>query len=288
MAALDLRPLSLGEILDRTFSLYRQHFLLFIGITAIPQLLVLAFQLAQIAITKTPTRGAGPFANIGAAGIGGVIFGALLGIFVYMVTYLYAHGAAVFAVSDIYLGRPITVRDAFRKMKGRAVNLFFVLFLEGLAIGAAFICFIFPGFYVACRLSTTVPAALLEDLGPSDALSRSFTLTQDNAGRAFGIYCLFFAIFYAIFLLFSAPFLFLIGYATAEKSMALIGLWTALYQVGSFIATTLVTPISTIALTVFYYDLRVRKEAFDLQMMMTTVDSPGIIAGAPGIPPALS
>ncbi len=182
MAALDLRPLSLGEILDRTFSLYRQHFLLFIGITAIPQLLVLAFQLSQIAITRTPTRGAGPFANIGAAGIGGVIFGALLGIFVYMVTYLYAHGAAVFAVSDIYLGRSITVRDAFRKMKGRAVNLFFVLFLQGLAILAAFICFFFPGPYVMCRLSITVPSALLEDLGPGDALNRSFTLTQDNAG----------------------------------------------------------------------------------------------------------
>ncbi len=70
--------------------------------------------------------------------------------------------------------------------------------------------------------------------------------------------------------------------------MALLGLWTALYQVGSFIATTLVTPISTIALTVFYYDLRVRKEAFDLQMMMTTVDNPGMVAATPGIPPALS
>ena len=32
MAALDLRPLSLGELLDRTFFLYRRHFLLFVGI----------------------------------------------------------------------------------------------------------------------------------------------------------------------------------------------------------------------------------------------------------------
>ena len=36
MAALDLRPLSLGELLDRTFFLYRRHFLLFVGIAAIP------------------------------------------------------------------------------------------------------------------------------------------------------------------------------------------------------------------------------------------------------------
>jgi hypothetical protein len=31
MATLDLRPLSLGELLDRTFFLYRRHFLLFVG-----------------------------------------------------------------------------------------------------------------------------------------------------------------------------------------------------------------------------------------------------------------
>ena len=39
MAALDLRPLSLGELLDRTFFLYRRHFLLFVGIAAMPQLI---------------------------------------------------------------------------------------------------------------------------------------------------------------------------------------------------------------------------------------------------------
>ena len=36
MPELDLRPLSLGEIPDRTFTLYRRNFLLFTGIIAIP------------------------------------------------------------------------------------------------------------------------------------------------------------------------------------------------------------------------------------------------------------
>ncbi len=31
MTGLDLRPLTLGEILDRTFSLYRRHIVLFLG-----------------------------------------------------------------------------------------------------------------------------------------------------------------------------------------------------------------------------------------------------------------
>jgi hypothetical protein len=44
----DLRPLSIGDILDRTFLLYRRYFPLFLGITAIPQVFVLAWNLAQV------------------------------------------------------------------------------------------------------------------------------------------------------------------------------------------------------------------------------------------------
>src|ERR1700691_4627115 len=51
MATLDLRPLSLGELLDRTFTLYRGHFLLFLGISAIPHVFVLLIQLAQILVS---------------------------------------------------------------------------------------------------------------------------------------------------------------------------------------------------------------------------------------------
>jgi hypothetical protein len=37
-----LRPLSTGDLLDRTFSLYRSHFAVFLGIVALPHLCVLA------------------------------------------------------------------------------------------------------------------------------------------------------------------------------------------------------------------------------------------------------
>ncbi len=66
------------------------------------------------------------------------------------------------------------------------------------------------------------------------------------------------------------------------KDPGLVEVWLVLDQVGSFLATTLVTPILTIATAVFYYDLRVRKEAFDLQLMMNQVGSTaGRTAGVP-------
>ena len=45
-----LRPLSTSELLDRTFHLYRNNFLVFVGIAALPQLAVLALQLASSAM----------------------------------------------------------------------------------------------------------------------------------------------------------------------------------------------------------------------------------------------
>jgi len=137
---------------------------------------------------------------------------------------------------------------------------------------------------VACRLITAVPAALLEQLGPSESLSRSFALTKDNAGRAFVIYFLYLALFYGFFLLLVGPFLF--AMALSVKNPGMLRTWQALSQFGSFFATTLVTPFFTIATAVFYYDLRVRKEAFDLQMMMNPNES--IAPAATGLPSMLS
>ena len=43
----ELRPLSLAELLDRAFGIYRHHFLLFVGTLALPSLLMLAINVVQ-------------------------------------------------------------------------------------------------------------------------------------------------------------------------------------------------------------------------------------------------
>jgi hypothetical protein len=267
MPELDLRPLSLGEILDRTFTLYRRNFLLFFGITALPQLLVLGFNLFQVLLKGRP--GAAKVASGSVIAVG--IIGILVGLIVYLVAYLFAHGGTVYAISDLYLGRSTSIGASLRRMRGQAGSLLGVLILNGLVVMIAFIFLIIPGVYVACRLITCVPAALLENLGPRESLERSFALTKDNAGRSFVIYLLYLVIFYAIFFLLAFPFM--VAVAVSAKNPAMMTMWTMLMQVGTTLATILVTPIFTIASTVFYYDLRVRKEAFDLQIMMNPNDA---------------
>jgi hypothetical protein len=280
MKDLDLRPLSLGEILDRTFTLYRRNFLLFVGIIAIPQLMVLAFNLAQTFLTG---KGAPKVVGGGSTTLGVIlVIVGILGVVVYFIAYLFAHGGTVFAVSDLYLGRPTSISSSLRRMRGQAGVLLGVTLLNGLAIFAACILLIIPGMYVACRLITCVPAALLENLGPRESLDRSFTLTKDNAGRSFVVYCLYFAVFYGMFLLLAFPFLF--AATMSARNPGMMRMWLAMSQFGTSLATILVTPIFTIATTVFYYDLRVRKEAFDLQMMMNPNEA---IAPAPTALPSM-
>jgi hypothetical protein len=302
MADLDLRPLSLGEVLDRTFSLYRRNFVLFLGIAALPHLLVLALNLVQImrlpvAVTagRTPAINNNPFA-------GGII--GLVTLVVQLLAYLLSQGGSVFAVSDLYLGRSTTIGQSFSRMRGELGSLFGILFLNGLLVfGAPAACFftaivarapallflgftllIFPGFYFACRLLACVPAGLLENLGPRDSLERSFGLTKGNVGRAFVIYLLYIILLWAAASLLTWPFA--AGVAASKDAPEMLRMWFALAQVGSFIAQVLVSPFLTIAAAVYYYDLRVRKEAFDLQFMMNP--SGNVPSGTAGVPHTLS
>ena len=289
MAGLDLRPLSLGEVLDRTFSLYRRHFLLFLGITAIPQLLILALNLIQTLLTKMPASPTNPpVEQLQSATSGGLmafgIVGVIVGLVIYFVAYLFAQGGTVFAVSELYLGRTTTIGASLGRMRGQLGSLLGVIMLNGLATMGAALFLIIPGIYVACRLITCVPAALLEDLGPRSSLERSFRLTQGFAGRAFVIFLLYFILLYAAILLFMFPFLFAAGLAAKDPGM--MRFWLTLSQVGNSLAAVLVGPFLTIATAVYYYDLRVRKEAFDLQLMM----NPGgaVSSGTAGVPSMLS
>jgi hypothetical protein len=289
MADLNLRPLSLGEILDRTFSLYRRNFVLFLGINAIPQLLVLALNLTQSVVGSTSgvigQPRAATVAALSSGGLSGLgLLGIIVGWIVYMVAYLFAQGGSVFAVSEIYLGRTTTIGASLSRMRGQLGSLFGVLLLNGLAIGGGLILLIIPGIYFACRLCTCVPAALLEDLGPQSSLSRSYALTKDNAGRAFVIFLLYIILLYAALFLFAFPFALLMGLAAKDPSMMRV--WLSVTQIGNFMAGVLVSPFITIATAVFYYDLRVRKEAFDLQFMINPTGN--LPSGNAGVPTILS
>jgi hypothetical protein len=287
MATLDLRPLSLGELLDRTFYLYRRHFLLFLGISAIPYSFFFAANLVTVLIpalarqaNSGQMRSTGIFAMAAGSGLLG-----FLALAVGCIAFLFSVGATVHAVAEIYAGRPTSIRESMASIRGESGTIFGVMFLSGLLVFAGLIAFIFPMFYIMCRLSVAIPSAVLENLGPADSIRRSFALTRSFAGRAFMIYLLYFAMVFGIIAVFQFPFGILL--AIYAKQPQLVIVWTMLMQFGNFIGSSLVAPVSTIGFALFYYDLRVRKEAFDLQMMMQAIGAdpapPPITGGVPSM-----
>jgi len=261
--ASDLRPLSLGELLDRSFFLYRKNFVLFVGIIALPHLVLLAFQLAGVTVQVTRIL-SGPLLSI---------LWALATAVITLGVAAAAQGATVIAVSEVHLERPVSIMQSFAGIKGRIFSLALIMIGYGIGVGLGFILLIIPGIILGLMWALTIPVAVLEDTGLGDSLRRSAELTKGHRGRVFVIYFLFLILIYAVYMAFEFPILLAIG-ISVRAHPAGMPLWGQVaLPISSFVSQCLVGPLMTIAFSLMYYDERVRKEAFDLQHMMATLDN---------------
>ena len=259
----ELRPLSLGELLDRAFFLYRKYFLVFAGIIAFPHLALLAVQL--IGVVLRPGR------TLGGQGIS-VLWTLVIAVVALGVAAI-SQGGTVIAVSHVHLGHSVSISEAFAGMKGRAFSLALIMIGLGVGIGIGFVLLIVPGIILALMWALTIPVAVLEDKGLRDSVERSAELTKGHRGRVFLIYLLFVILFYIVSIALEMPIFAAIGIAARTNPHAVPPLWMLLaIPIATFLTQCIVGPLMTIALSLMYYDERVRKEAFDLQHMMATLD----------------
>ena len=258
-----LRPLSTGELLDRTFSLYRSHFLLFLAISALPHLLVLAYQCLGLTF-QSPNPQLGNVLLTAVWSIGAALLS--------LAVLAASQAATVFAVSQLHLGRPATVIESFSKVKGQLVGVFVLAFVIEFAAIFACLFFVVPGVLLWVMWSLAVPAKVLENLGIFDAMSRSSDLTKGDRWRIFVIWVLFVVLGLGVSMLLRWPVEIAAGVNSIFALQRSTAIWRAALLVVTFISQSLVGPLATIAFSLVYYDERVRKEAFDLQLMMMTVD----------------
>jgi hypothetical protein len=253
-----LRPLSTGELLDRTFSLYKAHFVLFVGIIALPHLATLVFGLVSLPLRRYLGLGMFEwfFIAIGLALLVGAI----------------SQAATIVAVSEVYLGRPTGIVDSYMKVRFSLVGVILLTFVMGVACGLGAMLLVVPGFVLAMMWSLAVPAAVLEDQGIVDAMTRSADLTRGFRWRVFVIWLLFFVLTISVSFLLQWPIRIATLAAIKSHTPSTLRWLGAASTVISFFTTCLVGPLATIAFSLLYYDLRVRKEAFDLQLMMDTLD----------------
>jgi hypothetical protein len=282
MANADLRPMTLGEVLDRTFTLYREHFLLFTGIAMLPNLVMLLFNFAILLFSRETASGKLP--DITSPGrVGGFVAGALGSAVLLVVLVGITQAATVSAVSHLFLGRETSVREAYAGAKGQILTVIGIMVLTGLATGIGFLFLIVPGIYLACRLAVSVPVSVVEQESPVSSMERSMELTKGYAGQVFLLFLLVIFLTYVVTLIFQLPVFFFAVKAALAKQQVSAGI-SAYSYVASFASQVIVGPVGTISAALMYYNLRVRKEGFDIQHLMNTLGStPSPLADLPGV-----
>jgi len=298
-----LRPMSTSQVLDNTFSLYRQNFLLFVGVAMLPQVCLLFGRLGVLLIGLGPSTNPTLRPTEAMAAAAASLMGALIVLALALACYAVASAASVYAVSCRHLGYTITIQEAYRQIRPyilNALGVVFLIFLGGFVV-AFFLIFVIAiiaaafgiagrgllgsigvviaavlgmlGFvvmllYASARISLAIPACVLERLGPVDAIRRSLALTRGSALRLVLVLFLTAAVYYGLALVFSIPYMIGLMRMFSSKNFTAITPYLMWQYVGDFIASSLASPLAGIAITLIYYDERVRKEAFDLQWMM--------------------
>jgi len=240
-----LRPLSLGEVLDASFALYRSRFvtLLLIAVVCrlIPILLAVYFEVTQPDELQIWLRLAASVLSLVLVSIG--------------------VAASTFVVSDAYLGRDTTAQSAFTRAMPRLGNLIGVSILTSLAVFLGFLLLIIPAFiFLAGFLLSPVVAVIEAPARSRDAMRRSWQLSRGYKGKLL-------LTMLVAFLLLAVPSITLgaVGGVatgvTAEEPLALA------FFVISLVLQVFVYPFVYVVQTVLYYDLRVRKEGFDLEVL---------------------
>lgn len=123
-----------------------------------------------------------------------------------------------------------------------------------------------PFLYFYGRWSVSLPVLLAEE-GPAGALGRSWNLTKANGRRAMGYVLLAYLLSYVVVGTPANVLQFVIGFALPAESQWLT---VALISGISVIANVLTSPISSIAYVLFYYELRVRNESYDLGLQLAS------------------
>jgi len=266
--------MDLGEILDGGLTVYRRHFglLVQLGVVALwlPVALSIYLQLA------------------GGPQVHAVLYAVTL-LIQYFASLLLTAGA-VRVISDSYLGHTPRLHDAlslgFSKVWplfvvgiGYAVVVFVCMLVPGviaavlipiLAKGGAAIPALIVGLallagavwflvFVACGYALTTQVVVLEELASSfDAFGRSWDLTRGFKRKVFATAAV-------ALIIFSLPAACVAVLAEALRQPAPpVG---QAFTVLAALLPIVMTPLLSCIFTLMYYDLRVRREAFDLQVL---------------------
>ena len=285
---LALAPMRVGQILDGAFKLYRMHFRTLAPAVALVVLpfhgLILALTLATLHPVTVDTgfqrvvyQEPALWVNLLSAGLQTLVITPFL------------TAAVVRIAADAFLGRDTGVGAAYRAALPRIHSILWVSLIIGLGIVLAAGPFVFFGVLAGMEgvggvgvllfLIASVPAIFLllrwlfassvvmvEDVRGISAVGRSWRLMRGLTWKALGTLTLMGLLIFALY--------FVVGIIIGIAAYPILaggdtpgGGFYALSQALGAVTSILTTPFTTLVIVLLYFDARMRKEGFDLEVM---------------------
>jgi len=277
-----LRPLGIGDVVDRVFGMYRARPVLFLVVSAIPYL-ILAILLAVLGVGFAGSFAGGLDATPDASDLDPALVSAALTfglsfVLIAIVVFSVQSAALVHAASERYHGRETTIGESLRVGLRASLRLIIAGFLvfvvlivgptavvvaaaltqQAVILVVATLAAVFLFFFLITSWMLVPVVATIEGAGPVQALVRSWRLANGSRWRVLGLLALLVVLQGVISVLFGFVFL------SAFIADPLVR--TILQQAANLVASVAWAPVQWGTFTVLYYDTRVRREAYDLSL----------------------
>jgi hypothetical protein len=286
-----LQPLTVIELLDRTFRIYRNNFATFVAPVAVVTVITTLFsfvytnrlfelnEMVQSAERMTQRQATQFLGELGGFFSLAVVISLVIG----FVQNVLIYGPLTFLTSESHLGRTLSAWEALRHVQGRFGTLIGALiftFLIVLLLSIPIVILLFIPlvqlvnilllpylFYVSTSIYALItPVVILEKVGVRDAVWRGYTLARERFWYLIRVYLLIGLLGVGI------SWILQIMIAIFDQQSASTGAPGLVTYILSAISQIVLVPITPIAVTLVYYDARVRLEGLDMAMGM--VDSP--------------
>jgi len=284
-----LRPLSLGEILDVSIKICLAHWRTLIKavlVVVVPVQIVGTIVNADY-IVDSPSFGTNSAQTseefleefnqyVGGLAIAGVLQG---------LAVLLATAACFRAIAQAYLGEETDWRSSLKYALRLAPSLLLLTLLYALGLILGLVLFLLPGIWLYVAWAFATPALLVEGLRGRKALGRSFGLVKGRWWRTFGV--LIVGVILAAIVSAVMQAVFTIGIVVGEDNDTLV---LVLSGIAGIVGLAVSTPFQAALFTVLYFDLRVRKEGFDLELLAQEIGGavqPGAVGAPAGAAPTV-
>ncbi len=246
----EIRAMSLAEILDMGFRLLRNHFGLLLGISAVVYLPYAVLAGLFEATFETDALAGGDLS------LSLISIWLVIALMAFTVVSPLVTCAITHALGEIYLGRPASISSAFGAALPRLLPLAGTWLLAALAVGAGLLLLFVPGVYLMLAFTLVTQIIMLEGLAGVPALARSRHLMVGNLLRAFAL-----GLVVAI-----------LGGVLSFGLELVFAVVPSFGVVGSALAQAVAFAYYSAVGVVFYFDVRARKEAFDLEHLARLVE----------------